>query len=969
MTTEELRLKITADTSDVKRKVQDVKKELADIDSSANGAGLAKGAKASTKSIEELKDAIEGLRNFNVFDAIAHNLEAIDKHAKDAGKNFKSFGRHVKEAMGSVALGFNSKHWRELGYDSSITENLKNIKWGFEDAKESWTAGVAHMSAGFKDLGAVVDNIVPPMMRKIALLVGVIVSLVAVIKNALRVSDQGKQMNVLAQQAGMTAQSYQKWAYVLGQTGLAVDDMIGAQQTLLEAQVDVREGNEEMIEAFKQIGLSQSEVLGMNQQQLFERTVAGLQNMGNATERATVAFKLLSEDSKNLAPLLNLTNEQVATLANNYNNLHSSMSDKLIVASNRMSAALGNLRAAWQGLKNTLAEAVLPVLTRIVNWLTKAIVAINLFIRTIFGMEIGGSGSSSVDNATESVGGYTESVDKATEAVQKLKRTTMGFDELNIVNNPNSSGSSGSDTGSGAFSGGFAGGLTNSLFGADSIDTSKIEGFFEKWKNLIQDMTTYGLIGIGLTMAVIGGLTGNLPLLIKGIALASVGIAIGSIDDGSFDRLIKKYGDTIHGVIAPALIGIGATLAVIGGLTANIPLVLAGVSMAGIGISLSAMGNENGFQGYIDRLKGMLPDILNWATVAVGACGAVLAIMTGNIPAAVILAGIAGIGFYNIATGGNFWEDASQGIKKAWDGLKTWWNGGPGKVFTKQWWSEKFGSFKDSMNEKLGETRTNVINGWNNIKSYWSTNIGPKFTLSYWKEKFDTVRAGFQDRLGAVRTQMINSWNSIKDYWNTNIAPKFTAAYWKNKFDTVRAGASEKVNAAKTAIQNAWNNTVSWFNGNVKSKFTVSYWQAKFNTVRDGAKSAFNGVIDIVEKAVNRIINKINTLSWKIPDWVPSVGGQKFGFNFKTISIPRLATGGIATRSTLANIGENGREAILPLDNNTAWMDALATKLAQRMNPATKVVLQVNERELGYATINAINQNTKQTGGLKLQLV
>lgn len=270
---------------------------------------------------------------------------------------------------------------------------------------------------------------------------------------------------------------------------------------------------------------------------------------------------------------------------------------------------------------------------------------------------------------------------------------------------------------------------------------------------------------------------------------------------------------------------------------------------------------------------------------------------------------------------------------------------------------------------KLGEARTTIINAWNNIKSYFNSNIAPKFTLDYWKKKFDTMRGAIQTKLGEVRTQVMNSWNAIKNYFTTNIAPKFTLTYWQNKFDTMRSAMSTKLNAVRTTCMNAWNNIKSWFNTNVKSKFTVSYWSTKFNTIKDGAKAAFNGIISVVENAVNGIIRKINTLSWKIPDWVPGFGGDRFGFNFNTISIPRLAEGGIAYGSTLANIGENGREAVLPLDRNTGWMDQLADRLAARMNPATRVVLKVNERELGYATINAINQNTKQTGGLQLQLV
>lgn len=310
-----------------------------------------------------------------------------------------------------------------------------------------------------------------------------------------------------------------------------------------------------------------------------------------------------------------------------------------------------------------------------------------------------------------------------------------------------------------------------------------------------------------------------------------------------------------------------------------------------------------------------------------------------------------------------------NGIKTAWTNIKNWFNQTVAPKLTVKYWQDKFESVRSGVNTKLGEARTAIINGWNNIRTYFNTNIAPKFTLDYWKKKFDTMRSAIQTKLGEVRTQVMNSWNGIKSYFTTNIAPKFTLSYWKNKLDTIRSAASTKINEVKTAFSNGWNGIKSWFSTNVSSKFTVSYWSNKFNTIKDGAKAAFNGVISVVEKAVNGIIKKINTLSWKIPDWVPGFGGDKFGFSFKEISIPRLADGGIAVGSTLANIGERGKEAVLPLENNTGWMDSLADRLASRMNMATKVILKVDERELGYATINAINQNTKQTGGLKLQLV
>lgn len=77
-------------------------------------------------------------------------------------------------------------------------------------------------------------------------------------------------------------------------------------------------------------------------------------------------------------------------------------------------------------------------------------------------------------------------------------------------------------------------------------------------------------------------------------------------------------------------------------------------------------------------------------------------------------------------------------------------------------------------------------------------------------------------------------------------------------------------------------------------------------------------------------------LSIDVPDWA-----GKFGLNDFSISIPKipmLATGGIVTSSTIANIGEAGAEAVLPLQRNTEWMDSLANKLAEKMGNSNNTV-------------------------------
>lgn len=96
-------------------------------------------------------------------------------------------------------------------------------------------------------------------------------------------------------------------------------------------------------------------------------------------------------------------------------------------------------------------------------------------------------------------------------------------------------------------------------------------------------------------------------------------------------------------------------------------------------------------------------------------------------------------------------------------------------------------------------------------------------------------------------------------------------------------------------------------------------------------KNNINRVLSAIETAVNWVIRKLNSIgSFDIPDGVPIFGGSKIGFDFSEIKIPRLAKGGVVPYRTVAEIGEAGKEAVLPLENNTEWMDILADKIASR---------------------------------------
>ena len=121
---------------------------------------------------------------------------------------------------------------------------------------------------------------------------------------------------------------------------------------------------------------------------------------------------------------------------------------------------------------------------------------------------------------------------------------------------------------------------------------------------------------------------------------------------------------------------------------------------------------------------------------------------------------------------------------------------------------------------------------------------------------------------------------------------------------------TEDIDAFSTFFQEVW--------GGIKSFF---------GDIINGLISGFEGFVNGAIRGVNRVIDAINSLSFTIPDWVPEVGGQSFGFNLRRIaeiSLPRvaLAEGGLVTRPTTALIGEAGPEMVIPLDRFESMLGA-----------------------------------------------
>jgi hypothetical protein len=161
------------------------------------------------------------------------------------------------------------------------------------------------------------------------------------------------------------------------------------------------------------------------------------------------------------------------------------------------------------------------------------------------------------------------------------------------------------------------------------------------------------------------------------------------------------------------------------------------------------------------------------------------------------------------------------------------------------------------------------------------------------------------------------------------------------------------------------------------------------NSIVDGAKGVVNGLIGLFEgmangviKTVNALIKGINKISFDVPDWVPGIGGKKFGFNISTISevkIPRLATGGLPETGQMFIAREAGPEMVGSIGNRTAVVnnDQIVESVSRGVYQAvvsamgqsggTQVVeAKVNDKVLFEVVVDRNRRETMRTGASPL---
>ena len=226
--------------------------------------------------------------------------------------------------------------------------------------------------------------------------------------------------------------------------------------------------------------------------------------------------------------------------------------------------------------------------------------------------------------------------------------------------------------------------------------------------------------------------------------------------------------------------------------------------------------------------------------------------------------------------------------------------------------SERIRSTKESHTKLMTSLKT----GFQNLRSSW-VDLGKRIkdAWSDLKKSVDSgtqsVRVGIQNLVSAFKNGDRSILDSVKD-----LGLRIKTA-WTDIWTSLTNGNK----SIMSGLQN--------LNSSIKS-----IAQSIFSTLTWPFREAYNTISGLIRR-----IKEMFNLKWNFPrPKLPRIKINWDNFKFSNLSIPVpkfsvewYAKGGVFDRASLIGVGENGKEAVVPLERNTGWISKVATDLAAQM--------------------------------------
>ena len=683
-----------------------------------------------------------------------------------------------------------------------------------------------------------------------------------------------------------------------------------------------------------------------------------------------------------------------------------------------LKSATVTLKASLGTLAAPIVSAVIPAIVTLCNWITTAVNKMNELVAAL-------SGKSTWTRAKQQQVDYAKSLNSTAGAAKKAAGALQGFDELNVINSNSSGGGGGGTDASTMYeevptSDALIGKLQPFLDYLKQIKAEVIRGWDETWAALDIDSQIADIRGsIESIRGSLSDIFGNADLQAAadnfvmtlaysvgqiGASVVSIGATIAQNIIGGIDLYLQQNGGRITEYLI-RMFDIGADVAQ-----------LAGEAAEAFAFVFQAFGNEDG-QQITANLIQMFSDIFGTVTLLVAQFRDDLMhlfvdpFVNNSDGIKTALEGILEVVSDVTGTISDTVQHFTDGVVTLYDEhihpLIQSLTDGLDEISAKflEFWNTYVQPVLENISTKFHEVMEQHIQPMldsflgllgtviDNVKKLWEEVLVPVIEwiieniLPVLMPIIQSLIEGVLNFIGFVSDMVANIMDFLSGLIDFIVG--VFAGDWEQAWSGIREMFSAIWNSMKLILSTIWNNmkdgvkaAISAIKGhisdslhNIKGGWRESWTSMKttvlgiFDAIKSGIKGKINSIISFVENmansiiiGVNKVLEALNSVGFDMPDWL---GGGTFHPNLQTlstISIPRLANGGITTGSTLANIGEAGREAVLPLENNLSYLEPLAEMIASKMEGVQTVRIVAEESGIFKVVREGANDYFRRTG-------
>ncbi len=539
-------------------------------------------------------------------------------------------------------------------------------------------------------------------------------------------------------------------------------------------------------------------------------------------------------------------------------------------------------------MKGAFANALAPVIERVVYWLKYAFAYLNLFVKVLTGVDMAAQYNAKAINK------QTEATRKNAKATKEANKQLAAFDEKNVLTANNQSSTDAESESSAA------------LLDLPDVSGGKFEQICENIKahlNELMIIAGWAMIAIGLILLALGQYPMGIACLIAGIVLEAK--ALGNWSQLSEEA--QKMISAIMGIAGAAFLALGIILCIAQQYPLGIALIVLGVAMIATAIALNWDGIKAKIEVVLDKIKQV---ILKSFLIVLG----IMLLTTGvgmPLGIALIVEGIKAIRSEETLD----WEAIKTHVEAALTRVKNIITGYLMMVVGVLLCCSGVGI-------PLGVGL--IIEGVRAIKSDEALD-------------WEKMKTSIENTMDKVKMYLLNAGAIVVGILlcATGVSLPLGLALILSGIKAFKTGETINSDLILNTVKDTWAKIKNFWNAHIGYVFKSEWWSKKFDCIKQGMRNALNGVITVVENTINRVVGALNSFSIKIPNWVPTYGGSSLGFNIPYAHLTRLAKGGIVNkpgRGQAVIAGEAGAEAILPLQNNTEWMDMLVDKAADRVS-------------------------------------